>query len=119
MFRKTFASLVAVLALTVTLRAEVPPVPTQNHPTPPPVMDPANPPKEHFEYVMRHGCKYKKITCYVVKVKYEEREEAYTKCITRYDECGKPYVVKKTCYRTIEVPVKYVVPVVKYVKVCH
>lgn len=71
------------------------------------------------EYVYRGGCKYKKVIEYVTDVRYEKREEAYTKYVTEYDHCGKPYSVKKVCYREIEVPVKYTRAVCKYIKVCH
>lgn len=39
-------------------------------------------------------------------VSYECRREPYTKCITLYDHCGRPYEITKTFYRTVHVPVK-------------
>jgi hypothetical protein len=35
----------------------------------------------------------------------------YTKCVTLYDQCGRPYQVVRTCYRTVEVPVRKCVKV--------
>jgi hypothetical protein len=63
-------------------------------------------------------CTYKKVVCYETVVTYETHVETYVKCITLYDNCGKPYVVEKTCTHEVQVPVKKVVPVVKSVKVC-
>jgi hypothetical protein len=45
-------------------------------------------------------CHYSIITVYVPKT------VAYTKLVTYYDHCGRPYQVAKTCYRTIQVPVQ-------------
>lgn len=111
------AALVFTFGLTLSARAGTPAVPQNDGP-------PADyvAPKEHApkdEYVYRDGCKYKKVISYETCIKYVEREEAYTKYVTLYDHCDKPYSVKKTFYRTVEVPVKVVKPVVKYVKVCH
>ena len=64
-------------------------------------------------------CTYKKVTCYETVVSYETRQEAYTKCITLYDSCYRPYTVHRTFYRDVQVPVKKVVAVTKLVKVCY
>ena len=63
-------------------------------------------------------CHYKKVTSYDCVISYECRKEAYQKEVTKYDHCGKAYCEYVTCYRTVEVPVKKYVPVVKWVKVC-
>src|SRR5262245_14278319 len=62
-------------------------------------------------------CKY--VTTYVCVTVYETRQEAYTKVVTLYDECGRAYQVSRTCYREVRVPVKKVVPVTKKVLVCE
>jgi len=43
---------------------------------------------------------YTYVTVYVPKT------VSYTSYITRYDHCGRPYQVAKTCYKTIQVPVQ-------------
>jgi hypothetical protein len=50
-------------------------------------------------------CHYKCVTVYVPKTVY------YTKLVTLYDECGRPYQVERTCATTIQVPVTIRVPV--------
>ena len=62
---------------------------------------------------------WKKVVCHETVVCYENRCETYCKLCTVYDECGKPYTVRKTFIRTIRVPVEKTVAVVKYVKVYH
>jgi hypothetical protein len=76
----------------------------------------------------RSYCRYKKVVCYktvtdyrtVTDYKVETRyrtetryktvtdyrfeKQAYVKCFTGYDDCGKPYAVKKTCYEDVRVP---------------
>ena len=64
-----------------------------------------------------YGCHYKTVTCYERVTCYETRQEAYTKCVTLYDHCGRPYEATRTCYRDVQVPVTKVVPVYKRVKV--
>ena len=49
--------------------------------------------------------KYKYVTCYETVTCWEVRKEAYTKCVTKYDHCGKPYQATVTCYRDVKVPV--------------
>jgi hypothetical protein len=71
------------------------------------------------EYCYRGGCKYEKVVKYVPVITYETRTEAYTKYVTCYDHCGRPYQVARTCYRTYEAPVKSVKTVVCWVKVCY
>jgi hypothetical protein len=46
------------------------------------------------------ACHYEMVTVYVPKT------VAYTKCVTFYDHCGRPYQGTQTCYRTIQVPVR-------------
>jgi hypothetical protein len=46
------------------------------------------------------ACHYETVTVYVSKT------VAYTKCVTLYDHCGRPYQVARTCYRTVQVPVQ-------------
>ncbi len=60
---------------------------------------------------------WKKVVCYETVVCYENQTETYCKLCTVYDECGKPYTVRKTFTRTVRVPVEKTVAVVKYVKV--
>jgi hypothetical protein len=64
-------------------------------------------------------CAYKVVTCYKTVTVLEDRTEAYTRVVTLYDRCGNPYEVERTCYRTVEVPVKKVVAFKKLVKVCE
>src|SRR5262249_40468162 len=53
---------------------------------------------------------YKYVTDYRVETRYKTvtdykiERQAYTVCVTEYDHCGKPYEVKKTCYRDVKVP---------------
>jgi hypothetical protein len=63
-------------------------------------------------------CEYKKVVTYRTVIGYEVRSEKYVKCVTLYDECDKPYKVNKVFHREVKVPVKKVVAVVKWVKVC-
>jgi hypothetical protein len=46
------------------------------------------------------ACHYEVVTFYVPKT------VAYTKVVTLDDDCGRPYQVAKTSYRTIQVPVQ-------------
>lgn len=66
------------------------------------------PPRCHYEWVTRYEC----------VVTYETRTVPYTKVVTCYDHCGRPYQVTKTCYREVQVPVKKMVPVRQKVLVC-
>lgn len=61
---------------------------------------------------------YKQVTCYEKVVCYETRTVAYKKHVTRYDECGKPYTVCVTCYKSVKVPVEKVIAVTRRVLVC-
>jgi hypothetical protein len=63
-------------------------------------------------------CAYKTVTYYKCLVVLEERTEAYTKYVTRYDHCGCPYQAAVTCYRKVQVPVKKYVACTRLVKVC-
>jgi hypothetical protein len=62
-------------------------------------------------------CTYKKVVRYETKVEWVTKVEAFTKEVTLYDHCGKPYTVEKVAFREVEVPVEKQVPVVKWVKV--
>lgn len=62
---------------------------------------------------------YKTVTCYEKVVCWEVKKEPYTKCVTIYDQCGKPVTVKVTCWREVKVPVEKIVPVTKKVLVCN
>jgi hypothetical protein len=64
-------------------------------------------------------CYWKQVTCYEKVTDYVTKTEAYTKTFTCYDHCGKPYQVEKVCYREVVVPVCKIVPVTKWVKICH
>jgi hypothetical protein len=64
-------------------------------------------------------CEYKWIVTYECVITYETRTVPYTKTVTCYDECGRPYPVSKTCYREVQVAVKKVVPVKKKVLVSY
>lgn len=64
-------------------------------------------------------CTYKTVVCYEKVTEYETRQVSYTRTITCYDECGRPYTVVKTCYRDVRVPVTRLVAVTKQVKVCY
>jgi len=46
------------------------------------------------------ACHYETVTVYVPKT------VAYTKLVTVYDSCGHPCQVARTCYRTVQVPVR-------------
>jgi hypothetical protein len=46
------------------------------------------------------ACHYETVTVYVPKT------ICYTKYVTLYDHCGRPYQAARTCYRTIQVPVQ-------------
>lgn len=59
----------------------------------------------------------KRVVCQEPYVGYEPRVETYTKCVTRKDGCGRPYQATVVCQREVQVPVKKVRVVVKYVKV--
>lgn len=61
---------------------------------------------------------YKLVTVTETKIVYETRSVAYTKEVTKYDHCGKPYNVCVTCYKDVEVPVKKTVTCSKLVKAC-
>src|SRR5262249_3310758 len=62
-------------------------------------------------------CEYKTVVSYEWVTTYETRTEPYTKCVTLYYHCGRPYEVTKTFYRTYQVPVKKQVAVYKKVPV--
>ena len=64
-------------------------------------------------------CTYKAVTTYETVITYVTRTESYQKNFTLYDYCNRPYVVTRTFYRDVQVPVKKIVPVTKYVKVCY
>jgi len=59
---------------------------------------------------------YKKVVCYETVTCWEARTESYTKYVTKYDHCGRPYTCEVVCYRDVKVPYKKVVPVVKWAK---
>ena len=61
---------------------------------------------------------YKKVVC--TRTVYVEvtKSVPYTKTVTKYDNCGKPYCVKVVCYKDVTVTVPRTITVVKYVKVC-
>jgi hypothetical protein len=63
------------------------------------------------------GYVLKKVTSYETVVSYETRTEAYKVCVTKYDYYGQPYQTYEVRYRTVQVPVKKQVAVVKYVRV--
>jgi hypothetical protein len=46
------------------------------------------------------ACHYETVTVYVAKT------VAYTKLVTVYDSCGHSCQVARTCYRTVQVPVR-------------
>jgi hypothetical protein len=46
------------------------------------------------------ACHYETVTVYVRKT------VAYTRLVTVYDSCGHPCQVARTCYRTVQVPVR-------------
>jgi hypothetical protein len=48
--------------------------------------------------------RYRTETRYKTVTDYRVEKEAYVKCVAEYDHCGKPYTVKKTCYRDVRVP---------------
>lgn len=52
-------------------------------------------------------CYWKTVTVYV------EEQVPYTRYVTKYDHCGKPYRVAVIDYRTVRVPVQ------QRVKVCY
>lgn len=58
---------------------------------------------------------YKKVVTYKTVVTYVEKEVPYTVEVVKYDSYGKAYKTTVTKYKTVEVPVKKQVPVVKYV----
>ena len=60
---------------------------------------------------------YKKVVEYQTVTAYETRSESYQVCVTKYDNYGCAYKVYETRYRTVQVPVKKVVAVTKYVQV--
>ena len=62
---------------------------------------------------------WKKVVRNETVVSYEYRDQTYSKLYTVYDECSKPYTIRKTFTRTIRVPVRKIVAVVKYVKVYY
>ena len=62
---------------------------------------------------------YKKVVCYETVYVKVTKTVPYTKSMTRYDHCGKPYCVDVTCYKDVCVKVPKTVAVVKYVKVCE
>jgi hypothetical protein len=64
-------------------------------------------------------CYYKQVNVTEYVTVYETQTVSYTKEITRYDHCGKPYTVCVTCYKDIQVPVQKAVTVTKWVKVCY
>jgi hypothetical protein len=48
--------------------------------------------------------RYRTVTQYKTVSDYRIEKQAYVKCVTAYDDCGKPYTVKKTCYKDVKVP---------------
>jgi len=48
--------------------------------------------------------RYRSETVYKTVTDYRIERQAYVKCCTEYDDCGKPYTVKKTCYKDVRVP---------------
>ena len=63
-------------------------------------------------------CIYKYVTTYACVIVCETRQESYTRAIALYDDCGRCCQVTVTCYRTVKVAVKKVVPVTRKVLVC-
>jgi hypothetical protein len=59
----------------------------------------------------------KKVVTYETVVTYEIRRVPYQADYTLYDYYGRPYTVSRTLYREIKVPVKTLVPVVKFIRV--
>jgi hypothetical protein len=59
----------------------------------------------------------KRVVCYETVTVYETHREAYQVCVTRYDSCGAPYHVYKTCYRDVRTPVQKQIAVTQYVNV--
>jgi hypothetical protein len=53
-----------------------------------------------YSYGCAPVCHYETVTVYV------PRTVAYTRLVTLYDECGRPYQAARTCYRTVQVPVQ-------------
>jgi hypothetical protein len=64
-------------------------------------------------------CHYKQVVVTEYVTVYETQTVSYTKEITRYDHCGKPYTVCVTFYKDIQVPVQKAVTVTRWVKVCY
>lgn len=60
---------------------------------------------------------WKRVTTYECVVTHETRREPYQQVVTKYDACGRPYTVVVTCSRDVQVPVKKVVAVTRWVKV--
>jgi hypothetical protein len=60
---------------------------------------------------------FEKVTCYKTITDYVTKEVAYTKQVTAYDHCGKPYTKTVICYREVQVPVQRTVAYEKWVKV--
>ena len=60
---------------------------------------------------------YTWVTTYECVTTWETKCEPYTKTVTKYDHCGKPYQATVTCYREVKVPVTKKVAVQKKVPV--
>src|SRR5262245_58027240 len=60
---------------------------------------------------------YTWVTTYECVTTWEIKCEPYTKTVTKYDHCGKPYQVAETYYREVKVPVVKKVAVQKKVPV--
>jgi hypothetical protein len=61
-------------------------------------------------------CTYKTVVCYRQVTAYESQRLAYTRTVTCYDECGRPYTVSRVYYRDVQVPVTRTVAVTHRVR---
>ena len=59
-------------------------------------------------------CCHRYVTWYEPVVCYETYREPYTRAVTKYDYCGRPYCAAETCYRSVSVPVKITVPLASH-----
>jgi hypothetical protein len=53
-----------------------------------------------YETSCAPACHYETITVYIPKT------VSHAKCVTLYDQCGRPYEVNEICCRTVQVPVR-------------
>jgi hypothetical protein len=73
--------------------------------------------KKEYDEETKQYWQYKKVVTYKTIIEYKTIQQVYYKWVIEYDHCYKPYKVKKTFYRDVEVPVKKVIPIVTWVKV--